>query len=229
LSDDRSVINSTEVGRPSVQLGELRTVIAARCSGPSMRVRRDAVRVDDHNRRVAGRPDARIERVSRALTKRTLPAVAAISVTATVGVAALFGFGQVGPGPLPLPQAPAVPAESKADRALHAQLSRLGRFSAVAINGRPMRTGTRLSVGFEPGWMHWSAGCNGLSAELALDGEWLRLGDALTTGMGCGGAVGELEERTTALFSSDPRFELRGDRLVVWGRAARVDFVPTAS
>lgn len=81
---------------------------------------------------------------------------------------------------------------------------------------RPLLLDTRIEVTFERrGVLGFQAGCNLHGADLEIRSERLVVGQIESTAIGCPGGLEEQDRWLASVFDSDPRWELRGDRLIL--------------
>jgi heat shock protein HslJ len=98
-------------------------------------------------------------------------------------------------------------------------------FLSVAVEGRELVDGTRVSLRFDgAGGLGATAGCNTMgSDEVDLDGGRLRVGPMMSTEMGCDPPRHAQDEWLMDFLASEPGWTIEGDTLVLESGTTRIE------
>lgn len=147
-----------------------------------------------------------------------LSRVGRLGLLATTLVVVACAYGPVGASPTPV--APSSSPAASPSPTPSAPVGLIGRqflSTAVTKDGAsfPLAAGTRIQLSFADGQLSANAGCNGISGNLAIDGDKLILGDVAMTEMGCDQARMSQDNWLVTLLSSSPTFALDGNNLTI--------------
>jgi len=82
-----------------------------------------------------------------------------------------------------------------------------------------------LLVFLADGNLGGNAGCNALNSSWTVDGDSLTFGEVALTRMSCSDEANEIERRVVAVLGDADRFEIEGNRLLVWAGDRALDLV----
>ena len=103
-------------------------------------------------------------------------------------------------------------------------VSLAGRWTIVAVNGRPTGGGDRFDIDFRPDYGVAQFGCNEGSGSYRIENGWLVTGDWIITAAGCPGRQ-QFERPGFKVLGQPLAIERRGNGVRLRGRRGSIDLV----